>query len=154
MDGLEKLIKIIAPVVTGLGYDLWGCELINAGRSQKLRIYIDKDKGIDVEDCATVSRQVSAVLDVEDPIAGEYILEVSSPGMDRPLFFIEQYQRLIGETIKLRVKVPQNGRRNFVGKIKAVENNKVILILDDQEVSIASENIGRANVVPTERITK
>jgi len=148
MAGLETLIKIIAPVVTGLGYEFWGCELLSAGQSQKLRIYIDLEKGIDVEDCATVSRQVSAVLDVEDPISGEYVLEVSSPGVDRPLFYIEQYQRYIGENIKLRLKMPQAGRRNFAGRLKAVEGHRISMILEDQEVTLDCDNIGRAKLDP------
>ncbi|MBP9726536.1 MAG: ribosome maturation factor RimP [Gammaproteobacteria bacterium] len=150
MSSVEALIKIVAPVVSGLGYEFWGCELLSAGNSQKLRIYIDNQKGIDVEDCATVSRQVSAVLDVEDPIPGEYVLEVSSPGIDRPLFYIEQYQQYIGENIKLRLKVPQAGRRNFSGRLKAVEGHRISMVLEDQEVTLECDNIGRAKLVPFE----
>jgi len=147
MSGIDALVKIVAPVVTGLGYEFWGCELLSAG-SQKLRIYIDNEKGIDVEDCATVSRQVSAVLDVEDPLPGEYVLEVSSPGIDRPLFYIEQYQQYIGENIKLRLKVPLAGRRNFAGRLKAVEGHRISMILEDQEVTLECDNIGRAKLDP------
>ncbi len=150
MSSVEALVKIVAPVVSGLGYEFWGAELLSAGHSQKLRIYIDSEKGIDVEDCATVSRQVSAVLDVEDPISEEYVLEISSPGIDRPLFYIEQYQRYIGENIKLRLKVPQAGRRNFAGRLKAVEGHRISMILEDQVVTLECDNIGRAKLVPFE----
>lgn len=148
MSGVDALVKIIAPVVTGLGYEFWGCELLSAGHAQKLRIYIDSAKGIDVEDCATVSRQASAVLDVEDPIPGEYVLEVSSPGIDRPLFYIEQYERYIGQNIKLRLKSPLAGRRNFAGRLKAVEGHRISMILEDQEVTLECDNIGRAKLDP------
>lgn len=147
MSGIDALIKIIAPVVTGLGYEFWGCELLTSS-SQKLRIYIDRNEGIDVEDCATVSRQVSAVLDVEDPISGEYVLEVSSPGIDRPLFYWEQYQRYIGERIKLRTKMPVAGRRNFAGRLTAVEENRICMLLEDQEVTLECDNISRAKLDP------
>lgn len=147
MSNVDALVKIVAPVVTGLGYDFWGCELLSAGH-QKLRIYIDSAKGIDVEDCATVSRQVSAVLDVEDPISGEYVLEVSSPGIDRPLFYVEQFSRYIGENIKLRLKVPQAGRRNFAGRLTAVENSRISMLVDDQAVTLECDNIGRAKLDP------
>lgn len=148
MAGIDALIKIVAPVVTGLGYEFWGCELLSSGHS-KLRIYIDSEEGIDVEDCATVSRQVSAVLDVEDPIPGEYVLEVSSPGIDRPLFYIEQYQRYIGENIKLRLKMPLAGRRNFAGQLKAVADHRITMILEDKnEVTLECDNISRAKVDP------
>lgn len=150
MNGLETLVKIIAPVVTGIGYEFWGCELLGTGHSQTLRIYIDSEKGIDVEDCATVSRQVSAVMDVEDPIPGEYTLEVSSPGMDRPLFYVEQYQRYIGQNIKLRLKIPLAGRRNFAGRLKAVEGHRISIELEDQMVTLECDNIGRAKLVPFE----
>lgn len=151
MSGVDALIKIIAPVVSGLGYEFWGCELLSAGHS-KLRIYIDSEKGIDVEDCATVSRQVSAVLDVEDPISGEYVLEVSSPGIDRSLFYIEQYQRYIGQNIKVRLKIPLAGRRNFAGRLKAVVGHRISMILEDQEVTLECDNISRAKLDPLERI--
>ena len=147
MSNIDTLIKIVAPVVTGMGYEFWGCELLSAGH-QKLRVYIDSAKGVDVEDCATVSRQVSAVLDVEDPIAGDYVLEISSPGIDRPLFYIEQFSRYIGEKIKLRLNVPQAGRRNFAGQLTAVEGNSISMMVDGQSVTLECDNIGRAKLDP------
>ena len=92
----SQLETIIEPIVTSLEYDLWGVEFVSQGRNSMLRIYIDRENGISLEDCEAVSRQVSAVLDVEDPIADEYTLEVSSPGLDRPLFKLEQYVALAG----------------------------------------------------------
>ncbi len=148
MSNVDALIKIVAPVVTGLGYEFWGCELIGSIRATKVLIYIDKAEGVDVEDCATVSRQVSAVLDVEDPISGEYVLEVSSPGMDRPLFYIGQFQRYIGEHIKLRLKVPQGGRKKFAGQLIAASDDRVVVVVDGKEITLECDNISRANVDP------
>lgn len=145
---IDILIKLIAPVVTGLGYVFWGCESFASANSQKLRVYIDSEKGIDVEDCSTVSRQISAVLDVEDPIVGEYVLEVSSPGMDRPLFYIEQFHQYLGKKIKLRLKTPMNRRRNFSGLLVNADKNSVYLKIDNQEVVLEYDNIHRANIDP------
>jgi len=148
MMNIDILVKLIAPVVTGLGYDFWGCESLGSAHSQKLRVYIDSEKGIDVEDCSIVSRQISAVLDVEDPIVGEYVLEVSSPGIDRPLFYIQQFHRYLGKKIKLRLKVPKDRRRNFAGFLVNTDENSVYLQIDNQEVVLEYDNIHRANVDP------
>jgi len=95
--------------VEALGFQLWGIEYVQAGNHSVLRVFIDGENGINIEDCANVSRQVSAVLDVEDPISTEYTLEVSSPGVDRPLFTAEQYASYIGEDVKLQLTMPVAG---------------------------------------------
>ena len=118
---LEQLQALLAPVVEALGYECWGLEFLSQGRHSLLRVYIDKADGILIEDCETVSRQVSGVLDVEDPISGEYTLEVSSPGMDRPLFTLEQFARYVGEQVKIKLRVPFERRRNFQGVLRGVE---------------------------------
>ena len=112
---LEQLQAMLAPVIEALGYECWGIEYISQGRHSLLRVYIDHSNGILVEDCEKVSRQVSGILDVEDPIPGEYTLEVSSPGMDRPLFTLEQFNAFVGEQVKIRLRSPYEGRRNFQG---------------------------------------
>ena len=109
-----KLRQLLQPVVEALGCELWGLELQSGGKTKLLRIYIDRaEEGVGIEDCERVSRQSSAVLDVEDAINGEYILEVSSPGMDRPLYELSQYEQFIGEDISLRLRFPYEGRRKF-----------------------------------------
>jgi ribosome maturation factor RimP len=113
-----------------------------------LRVYIDSPDGISVEDCATVSRQISALLDVEDPISGEYLLEVSSPGMDRPLYTLDHFARFAGELIKLRLRAPVEGRRNFSGVLKGVEEDDVVVEVDAHEYLLPFDLIERANVVP------
>lgn len=106
---LEQLQALLAPVVEALGYECWGVEFISQGRHSVLRVYIDRPEGILIDDCEAVSRQVSGILDVEDPISGEYTLEVSSPGMDRPLFTLEQFAKHAGEQVKIRLRSPYEG---------------------------------------------
>lgn len=144
----ERLETLLSPVVTALGCELWGLEYFAKGRGSVLRLFIDKPEGISVEDCERVSRQVSAVMDVEDPIQSEYVLEVSSPGMDRPLYKLSQYQHSIGETIALRLRLPFEGRRKFTGVLTAVENDEIVLHIDDEEYLLPFELIDKANVVP------
>lgn len=144
---LEELIR---PVVEGLGYEFWGMEYLAQGKESVLRIYIETDleSGIGVEDCAKVSRQVSAILDVEDPITGEYSLEVSSPGLDRPLFELSHYLQYVGALITLRLRVPFDGRRKFKGVLVAIEDGDVVLRVDQEEYLLPIELIEKANVVP------
>ncbi|MCV2401557.1 ribosome maturation factor RimP [Marinomonas sp. C2222] len=144
------LEEYIRPVVEGLGFTFWGMEYLSQGKDSVLRIFIDTDeeKGIDVEDCARVSRQVSSILDVEDPITGEYNLEVSSPGMDRPLFNLDQYQAYINAVVSLRLRVPFDGRRKFKGQLMGIENEDIVIRVDQEEYLLPIELIEKANVVP------
>ncbi len=105
----SKLRELLQPVVEALGCELWGLELQSGGKRKLLRIYIDKEDGIGVEDCERVSRQSSSILDVEDAINGEYVLEVSSPGMDRPLYELAHYEKFKGENITLKLRFPTMG---------------------------------------------
>lgn len=143
----EQLVELIGPVVTGMEFDFWGLEFIAQGKHSVLRVFIDAEKGIDVDDCAAVSRQLSSVLDVEDPITTEYNLEVSSPGMDRPLFTLEQYEKFVGHKVQLRLRVPFEGRRKFAGLLKGVEGEDVVIEVDNEEYLLPVEAIDKANVV-------
>jgi len=145
-----QLEELIRPVVEGLGFEFWGLEYLSLGKDSVLRVFIETDaeKGIDVEDCATVSRQVSAIMDVEDPISGEYNLEVSSPGLDRPLFELSQYQRFMGSVVSLRLRVPFDGRRKFKGQLTGIEGDEVVLLVDNEEYLLPIELIEKANIVP------
>lgn len=145
---LEQLQALLAPVVEALGYECWGLEFLSQGRHSLLRVYIDKVDGILIEDCETVSRQVSGVLDVEDPISGEYTLEVSSPGMDRPLFTLEQFARYVGEQVKIKLRVPFERRRNFQGVLRGVEEQDVVVLVDDHEYLLPIDSIDKANIIP------
>ena len=143
-----KLSALFEPVIRAMGYELWGLEYLGQGRHTLLRVYLDRESGIDVEDCALVSRQLSAMLDVEDPISGEYTLEVSSPGLDRPLFTLAQFERYVGHQAKIRLRQSFDNRRNFAGLLLAVENEEVKLIIGDEEYSLPFELIEKANIVP------
>lgn len=144
----EQLQAMITPAVEALGYEMWGVEYHSHGRQPLLRVFIDSENGINVDDCAAASRQISAVLDVEDPISSEYTLEVSSPGMDRPLFTLDQFSRYIGEWAKLKLRAPFEGRRNFRGLLRGVEGDEIVLVVDEHEYLLPIELIDKANVIP------
>ena len=148
-SGDQVLKQLLQPVVEALNCELWGIDLQAGGKTKLLRIFIDRDEaGVGIDDCERVSRQASAILDVEDVIAGEYILEVSSPGMDRPLYELDHYARYLGEEISLRLRFPYEGRRNFKGLLKAVEGDEVVVVVTDNEFLFPVEGIEKANLVP------
>ena len=143
----QNLQEMLQGAVEDLGCELWGIECQRAGRFMTVRLFIDKEGGVTVDDCADVSRQVSAILDVEDPIADKYNLEVSSPGLDRPLFTLPQFERYIGQDIAVHLRIPVMERRKWQGKVERIENDMVILIVDGQEQVLVFGNIQKANVV-------
>ncbi|GGX85330.1 ribosome maturation factor RimP [Litchfieldella qijiaojingensis] len=142
------LYALIEPVVTSMGFELWGIDYLSQGKHSRLVIYIDSSEGVSVEDCASISRQVSAVLDVEDPIAGEYRLEVSSPGMDRPLFTLDHFARFKGHVVALKLRTPFEGRRKFQGLLAGIEGDEVLLQLDGEEYCFPIDTIDQARIVP------
>ena len=139
--------ELIQPSITELGLQLWGIEKISQGKHSLLRVYIESDRGVTIEDCARVSRQISGVLDVEDPISGEYTLEVSSPGVDRPLFSMQQYKLYIGAEVKIRLRLALAGRRRFRGVIHKVEGETIVLLVGADELSLPFRQIEKANIV-------
>lgn len=139
---------IIEPVVLALGYELVGIEYMPQGKHSLLRVYIDSEDGITLDDCSRVSHQLSGLLDVEDVIKGQYNLEISSPGLDRPLFSAEHFQRFAGHEAKIRLSVPQGGRRNYQGILRGVQDGAVLLDMDNQQVSVPLNAIDKANLVP------
>lgn len=145
----EQLKSLIEPVVEGLGCRLWGIEYLAHGKRASLKVYIERDQGVDVDDCARVSRQLSAVLDVEDPIRSQYTLEVSSPGMDRRLFTSEQFETFKGSNVKVSLKTPYEGRRRFKGVLCGIEEGDVVVRSGDEEYLFPLDDIDRANVVPS-----
>ncbi len=144
----SQLTDLLRPVVESMGFVFWGLEFIAQGRQSMLRVFIDHADGINVDHCAAVSRQLSAVLDVEDPITQEYTLEVSSPGMDRPLFTLEQYQQYANHIIEVRLRMPFEGRRKFKGQLTGVEQEDIVLVVDEHEYLLPIELIDKAHVVP------
>lgn len=157
-DKASTITQLLAPTVEALGLELLGAEYLPTPGSAVLRLYIDRPgadaqaeaegQGVTIEDCESVSREVSAQLDVEDPISGHYTLEVSSPGIDRPLFAPEQFARFAGETARVGLKLPQDGRRRLQGRIAGVEGGTVNLEVDGQPFAVAFDNIDRARLVP------
>ncbi|HHF1579465.1 TPA: ribosome maturation factor RimP [Haemophilus influenzae] len=143
----QNLQEMLQDAVEDLGCELWGIECQRTGRFMTVRLFIDKDDGVTVDDCADVSRQVSAILDVEDPIADKYNLEVSSPGLDRPLFTLPQFERYIGQDIAVHLRIPVMERRKWQGQLERIEKDMITLIVDDQEQILVFGNIQKANVV-------
>lgn len=138
------LIKLIEQTAEGLGYEVVDIELSTRGRL--LRVFIDKEGGIDVEDCSTVSNQLTRVFMVENIDYDR--LEVSSPGLDRPLTKLAHYERFVGEEVQLRVRVPVANQRNFKGVLKGVEGDVVVLQVGVGEQRFAFEDIDKARLVP------
>ena len=144
---MAALTEIVEPTLAGMGFELVRVALSKGGT---LQIMIEPADGrtLDVEDCATVSRAVSAVLDVEDPITSQYTLEVSSPGIDRPLFTAEQFGRFVGEQAKLTLRMAQDGRRRFIARITGVEGDVVLLAHEAGDMRVPHDNIEKARLVP------
>ncbi|MEE8339124.1 MAG: ribosome maturation factor RimP [Xanthomonadales bacterium] len=143
-----KLAALLQPLVEDLGYEFVGIEHSSNPKNPVLVIYIDAAGGIAVEDCAKVSREIAAILDVENPIPGKYQLEVSSPGLDRPLFTLEQFRQFSGEVAQISLFAPRDGRRKFKGKILGAEAGQVKMEQDGVEVTLDLGNIARARLVP------
>lgn len=143
-----KLTQLIEPVIEGLGYELWGCEYLPRRRQSLLRVYIDRHDGVTLDDCGRVSHQLSGVLDVEDPIGGAYILEVSSPGLDRLLLKADHFQRFSGHRVKIRLKWLIEGRRQFDARLRGVEGEQVLVDEQQTAYSIPLAAIERARLVP------
>jgi ribosome maturation factor RimP len=154
MDKAGEIAALLAPTVRALGLDLLGAEYLPAPGGAVLRLYIDvpenesAGRNVGIEDCERVSREVSAQLDVADPISGNYTLEVSSPGVDRPLFDAAQFARFAGETAKVALKLPHDGRRRLQGKILRVDGNDVAFDVDGNELVVDVDNIDKAKLVP------
>ena len=140
---------LLGPTVRALGLELWGIELALSRAGGLLRLYIDHaERPIAIEDCEQVSREVSALLDVHDPITGNYTLEVSSPGLDRSMFRAEQYARFIGSDVRATTSIPIDGRRRFQGRIASVDGDKVTLELETGPVALTVADIEKAKLVP------
>lgn len=144
----QRLTELFEAPVTALGFELWGVEFIRAGKHSTLRVYIDGPHGVSVDNCVEISQQISAVLDVEDPISSEYYLEVSSPGLDRSLLKIEHFQRYIGENATIVLRMAMNNRRKYKGTIKQIDGEMITITVDGQDEIIAFANIQQANLVP------
>ena len=149
MDRLEKkLSDLFEPVIESMAYELVGVELTGSGNGTILRIYIDAEKGITVDDCQAVSYQVSGILDVEDPMQGHYTLEVSSPGIDRPLVKPEHFEQFTGELVKIRSTEAVLGRKNFKGILESFDGEYLYVAVDNEVYEIPFDIVEKANLVP------
>ena len=139
---------MLEPTVERLGYELVDVEVRLVGRDGLVRLYIDSAKGIGLDDCESVSRAVGALLDVEDPVPGHYSLEVSSPGLDRKLTKSEHFQRFIGHIVKVKLRMPLDGRRRFRGELQSQSEENIVVEVDGQSHSLPLTMIDTARLVP------
>ena len=143
-DQIEQLIE--APIET-LGYELVGVEYVKNGSNTVLRIYIDAEQGVSIEDCERVSHQVSGILEVEEPITSAYNLEVSSPGFDRPLFKERDFVRFIDNEVKITMKLPVQGRRNFKGRLEGMSDGNILIEVDGEVYELPLTKLSKARLV-------
>ena len=145
----EELHALLEPLIADLGLELVGIEFSPGRGGSLLRVYVDApNRPVTIDDCERASREISAALDVNDPVAGRYTLEVSSPGLDRPLFTPAQFERFVGEAVKINVNLPLDGRRRFHGTIKAIEGDRITIEQDGEPVTFVHANVAKARLAP------
>jgi ribosome maturation factor RimP len=149
MDRLEKkLSDMFEPVIESMAYELVCVELTGSGNGTILRVYIDAEKGITVDDCQAVSYQLSGILEVEEPLQSRYALEVSSPGLDRPLVKPEHFKQFIGDLVKIRSTEAVLGRKNFKGILESFDGEHLCVAVDNEVYEIPFDIVEKANLVP------
>ena len=144
----KKLVELIGPVITNMGYEMLGVEILPQGHSKLLRIYIDKESGISITDCERVSQSVVGVMDVDDPIQGSYTLEVSSPGLDRPVFTLEQFNKYLGCKVHVKISGKFEGRRKIVGVIEGIKDVNIVIKEEDETFCVPAALIDHAHLIP------
>ena len=145
---MQDLSALFEPVIQSMGYELVGVEFQGSVQHGTLRVYIDHENGIGVDDCVAISRQISAILDVEEPIQQAYDLEVSSPGLNRPLFKPADYELFTDRLVKIKMAVPADGRRNFKGVIQGVKQSKIVQVMvDNESYELLINDIAKANLI-------
>ena len=142
----QNLLDLFEPEVTAMGFELLGIELIKNGHISLLRVYIDKFEGVNIDDCVLVSQQLTGLLDVKDPIKGQYNLEVSSPGIDRSLFTDEQLKKHIGHIVMIKLREKYRGKRKITGVLEAADNLEIIIKCNENNEKIPSELIDKAKL--------
>ena len=144
---LDRLRELIQPIAEAFQKTLWGIEVLSSGKSSIVRVYIDSSKGVNVEECADISRQISSMLDVESFLPERYVLEVSSPGLNRKLFEISQYSAYIGEKVRISLKAPFEERKNYSGILTKIEEYDVVIESGDEEFTFPFEVIETGHLV-------
>ena len=142
----QNLLDLFEPEIIAMGFELLGIELIKNGHISLLRVYIDKFEGVNIDDCVLVSQQLTGLLDVKDPIKGQYNLEVSSPGIDRPLFTDEQLKKHIGHIVMIKLREKYRGKRKITGVLEAVDNLEIIIKCNENNEKIPFELIDKAKL--------
>ncbi|RLB43665.1 MAG: ribosome maturation factor RimP [Deltaproteobacteria bacterium] len=143
----QKVISIVEPVIEELGLDLVDVEYVTERGRWVLRVYIDKPGGVTVDDCADVSNEIGDLLDVKGVISGAYILEVSSPGLNRPLRKEKDFVWATGKKIRVRTKVPIHGRRNFTGLLEGYREGMIAIRVDRDTFELALSDLEKANLL-------
>jgi ribosome maturation factor RimP len=143
----ERLITLLEPAVAALGFEIADLDA-HLGRRGLLRVYIDRESGVTLADCERVSEQLGALLDVEDPLPGSYVLEVSSPGFDRRLRKMEHFERFAGERVRIELREPRDGRRRLIGKLGGVEAEQILLEVDGELMRLGLGEIAEARLAP------
>ncbi len=143
----ERLIELLEPAVAAMGFELADLD-VHLGRRGLLRLFVDRDGGVTLDDCQQVSQQIGAFLDVEDPLPGSYVLEVSSPGFDRRLRTLRHFERFVGEQVRIELKDPRDGRRKFAGRLAGVEGSDVLLEMDGESWRLPLSDIAVARLAP------
>lgn len=143
-DGLEALFE---PIVQGFGFDLWGVQLRSSDNHAHVKIFIDHEDGITVDNCSDVSHQISGIMDVEDPISVAYTLEVSSPGLDRPLIRRKHFEKYVGKEIKVRLGWPVQERRNFLGTLTKLDEENITMMVEGELIEFPFNAVKRANLI-------
>ncbi len=141
------LTELLQGALAVYGYELWGYELNSFEGNSRLQVYIETPQGVTLDDCERASRQIGAVLDVEDVMKGKYLLEVSSPGLTRALFTVEQYKRYIGQPVKIKISIGGEGRRTYRGELAEVTSEAVSLIVEGETIVLPFGEIEKANLV-------
>ena len=140
--------EMLEPGIRSMGYELVGVEYQGGAGGGLLRVYIDSEDGISADDCQKVSYQVSGVLDVKDPIPGHYTLEISSPGLDRLLFRLQDFERFAGQLARVRMSRPIDGQRKFKGRLRGLDGDNVVIEQEGQEICLPFDEIEQARLVP------
>lgn len=148
MVSSDTLESVIGPTIRGLGYELWGIERQRSPHGLLLRVYIDHEHGITLTDCERVSKHVHDHLEAEALLADDYRLEISSPGMDRQLFTVEQYVRFRGSPVQVKLRIPHQGRRNLQGILVDVTDGATVLECDGERIEVTFGAIEKTRIVP------
>lgn len=149
---MRKIHELIEPTIRALGLELWACDLHQSGHHTLLRIYIDRNdgQGVSLDDCALASREIGAILDVEDAIKNRYNLEVSSPGLDRTLSTLAHFQRYVGCDVKVKLRNAVSNKKHFVARIEKVEGERIFLTVENEKINLGLGEIHKASLVVTD----